>query len=186
MYNVSCVCSFGFYTTANSVSCTNTCSSNCNRCFRPNYNNSQTTCSICKPGYMVSGTTCAVCPANTFTQYKFKDSLTDEGNAYSYCLNCHSSCNGCTNYDEYSCTNCKSGFHKYTDVDSGQTTCIFCDSNLGYFVKGGLCYKCGPNCQACNPNLETECTACLSNFYLKTDTNTCDLCTQDFYYKSGL
>jgi hypothetical protein len=60
------------------------------------------------------------------------------------------------------------------------TTCLVCAQ--GFFVSGGVCVQCAPNCLICTP---TVCTKCQSTFVISGTTCVCNATLQLFINPAG-
>lgn len=103
------------------------------------------------------------------------------------CLSCHENCATCTGPSNTQCPTCKSGFYRQPSSKTCLSTCP-----LTYTANDTTrtCTKvvCHTFCSTCTGTLETECTACKTEYYLQPspNSNTCaDSCPATNYYANS-
>lgn len=147
----------------------------CLSCFNSYYldtTSTPNTCLLCSlPCKTCTGTTtCTSCYNGYFADSSFT------------CQSCDTGCLSCTDSLSTTCTACFPGYYLLAgqcyicdntcETCSDGTSCDSCFDN--YVLSSNSCNTCPANCASC-PTLSTDCSSCLSGFYLNS-SKTCSLC----------
>ena len=179
-------CSLGFYLQPNFPTCINSCPTgywkdddsnkckichnSCSVCTGPNNNQ----CSSCNSGAFLrpSSTTCA---SGCIPGY-WGDTSSNT------CVQCNTSCSGCTGPNNNQCSTCNSGYF----LQPSGTGCLdSCPNGCWGNTDSHTCESCNTACSICTGPSDTQCSACNSGYFLQPapDDTSCLTTCQTGYWK---
>lgn len=148
-------CPDGYSRTSSlNTTCTVSCPSDCLEC------DSQANCKKCAPGYLIFANGCTQsCP-----QYYISDSI--------QCIRCDVNCLRCQ--QDGKCVECRSGLVVTSAGNCMSPSCTISEYNNTLVS----CVVCASPCATCTARA-TECTSCVSSYYLRTDGTCSQTCLND-------
>lgn len=160
-------CEAGFAILESDGTCIQTnCESNCDVCV---FREGKTTCDKCSERYFLNSTKCSGCSGNCSNCESLTISSGSSSTIASNCINCDDGYALYTNGFINQCKKCPEGCLSCSFGSNSETECHECGN--GFFYIDGECSLCTSDCFFCST--ESECWACLSDFYLLEETNTC-------------
>lgn len=181
-------CSSGYYMISN----TSTCSSNCPDGYYAD--SSSLECQTCHPACLTcvgsDQSSCSLCAAGFYLQPDLKTCLTScpsqgywADSSGNNCLQCSTECASCFGSTNADCLTCSPGNY----LQPGTTVCFpSCPNSYYADTSTQTCVSCHSNCAQCFGPAITQCTSCVSGYFVNASATTCQTTCSDGFWTNSL
>ena len=100
------------------------------------------------------------------------------------CLPCNAACSTCTGSANTQCSACKTNYF----LQPSSMTCLNSCPSTGYYpnTTSQVCSPCDSSCTQCTGPANTQCSVCMTNYFLQPSSTTClDSCPSTGYYPNS-